>query len=237
MKKIWMDPKNIKNLGIREIGRFPVRYLMCAYSRRSYIHFQCGICGRMTRAEQRVPQCMVCMLPLCDGCNHSGFCRTHFHLLSPGDQALATQQYDKMVTSKRVMLGCVFGGMIIFLMVMFGGMSLSFSHMYSSTYSPVFILLPLIIFLPLIVGGAGYYQVTIKKTWQFLEEIGRKYKGLGEAPLGAPFSPLPPQQPVQPATPFSTPSVDPLQTRFCAQCGAPWVPGARFCRYCGQGIE
>ncbi len=207
---------------------------MCAYSRRSYINFQCGICGRLARADQRVPQCMVCMVPLCDACNHSGFCRTHFALLSPEDQNLATEQYNKMVTSKRVMIGSVFGGLLIFIVAMvLGPMSYSYRH---PSFTPVFILMPMLIFIPLVIGGAGYYQVTIKKTWRFLGKIGLKYKGPAEAPLGAPLWPRSPPQPVSFETPDSAQSVALPQAGFCSHCGAAWVPGARYCPYCGQSV-
>jgi len=234
------------------------------YGRSYGMGYQCGICGRFARAQQRVPQCGVCMMPLCNNCNRFGFCATHFAILSPEDQSLARSISDKMKRSQHVMIAGMLIGFAVFMLAIPLSITSSFHSSFSYIFAGIFV--PMFLFMGLMVGGAIYFQTTHKRGWDKFQEIGRRYRTGGEtSPSGTiypavrppgsyfpsqptyPFQPTfpsqaifapPPTQPVseKPALPTEPPASSPA-TRFCPYCGCNLAPDAKFCSNCGSALK
>jgi hypothetical protein len=222
-----------------------------AYS-RGYLSFQCGICGRFSRAQNRVPQCMVCMRPLCNDCIRAGFCAEHFAQLTPEDQALATQLYSKLQASRRVWILTSVFGFIIFMVAILSITLIPFNtYVYNSTnpydfidFTPFLIIFPMILLFACTFGGIFYYTRVTRATWRQLDLIGSKYRTPSNyhytAPpwnspntaTNAPFGPLGPS-----AAPPSPPLAQPkAQIQFCPHCGNRVTPSTQYCPSCGGAL-
>ncbi len=230
----------------------PYHHTHSYYSRSYAVGYQCGICGRYARAQQRVPQCSVCLIPLCPNCNQSGFCAKHFAALSPADQAQAHATFLKTKRALRIfVIGMVVGFASFFIAILFAVTS----PIHGGGLPPVLasIFVPLGIFMALVIGGSVYYQVTMKRGYQELQQIGQKYRtGQDHLPGSALFppaypqgtyiapqptypsqvmfapppAPAPPQPPVPPSPPVDT-SPDPQPAAL------PTKAAARYCPFCG----
>ncbi len=225
------------------------------YYRSAGIGFQCGICGRFSRAQQRVPQCGVCMIPICTTCNRSGFCAKHFDALTPEDKTQAQVTSNKMKQSQYVFIG----GMVIGLIAFMSIIPLMASTSWYGGFNVGFFITPFVIFSVLMIGGSAYFQTTTRRGWQTLQAIGQKYRTGQEtavnpppfptmgpqgayfapqptypsqttfAPAPAPYAP-PPQQPPMQSSPSVTPPPKPEE-------GAQRKPTTpRFCPYCGCNL-
>jgi hypothetical protein len=227
-----------------------------AYGRSNSMGYQCGICGRFARAQQRVPQCGVCLIPICNSCNHSGFCTAHFSVLSPEDQLQARYISEKIKRSQQIMIAGVLIGLAVFMLAI----PLSITSSFHSSYIFTGFFVAMFFFMGLVIGGAIYFQTTQKRGWDKLQEIGLKYRTGGEIspngttypavrppgsyfptqptfPSQVTFAP-PPTQPVaeKSAMPAEPPASSPA-TRFCPFCGCNLAPDAKFCSNCGSALK
>jgi hypothetical protein len=226
------------------------------YYRSAGIGFQCGICGRFSRAQQRVPQCGVCMIPLCTNCNRFGFCPKHFEALTPEDQTQAQATSNKMKQSQYIFIG----GMVIGIIAFMATIPLMISTSWYGGFNMGFIFLPFVFFMVCIIGGSVYFQHTTRRGWETLQAIGQKYRTGQETPVGlpsfptmgpqgacfppqptypsqamftqtpAPYAPAPQQPPVQSPTTVA-PAPKPLED------APPKTPATRFCPYCGCNLN
>jgi hypothetical protein len=55
-------------------------------STRQDYYYRCGVCGKKIRETSIVLQCAACLVPLCPGDYHHGFCQVHFDCLSFDDR-------------------------------------------------------------------------------------------------------------------------------------------------------
>ncbi len=201
------------------------------YYHSAAVGYQCGICGRYARAQQRVPQCGVCMIPLCKACNRFGFCAKHFETLSPEDQTRAQAVSLKMKKSIYVfVVGMVIGFAAFMIGIPIGVTSSIHGGNIYSMFAWIFV--PMGIFMAFTIGGAIYYQITLKRGYQTLQEIGAKYRTGQETPMGQ--GPIPaiglqgPYFPPQPGVPgqpyYSSQTNAPAQQYFPSQPARPAQP-------------
>jgi hypothetical protein len=137
--------------------------------------YQCGICGRLSHAQRRFPQCGVCGIPLCTTCNRFGFCAKHFEMLKPAEQMQAQQTFLKMKRVDNVFVGVLLIGLIAI------GVGFPVTVVSSSrwTVPPEFfsgVLIAFIAYVLFLIIYPTYNRIITRRGLATFQEIGQSFR-------------------------------------------------------------
>lgn len=212
-----------------------------SYSGRYGGSYRCGACGHTAYANQKIPQCPVCNLPLCGECGKYVFCPGHYSQLTQQDQSWIFQQAlkSKQLT-RRMKLG------IILPIVLLIGFFISIPIVIIATDSPFYVFFMFPVFLVLIISVLSVVIPLSRHQQQMKDEVRlivqRNWNRLkpsqpAQMPNASLYSTS--TQPTHIATPTSieTSVNQSSETRFCVYCGFENPTTHQFCGKCGKALE